>query len=91
MADRDPMWWWRKTHVPWVPDQNDLAGLRADMARATARDLNTLQLVDGRWEPSEPIPPQGVVAKVEAWLRHHRFFPRLANALAAFDERGLGK
>lgn len=48
------------------------------------------QNTDGSWSPAEPIGPQGVVAKVEFWLRRHGF-KRLANALGSWDERGLGK
>jgi hypothetical protein len=47
------------------------------------------QLPDGRWVPATPIGPQGVVAKVEFWLREHHRLPRLVRLLAWVDELGL--
>lgn len=47
------------------------------------------QRPDGSWGPVEPLGPQGVVAKVEFWLRARRV-PVLPRLLAWWDERGLG-
>ena len=47
------------------------------------------QRPDGSWGPVEPIGPQGIVAKVEFWLRARNRLPRLVRLLAWFDERGL--
>ena len=48
------------------------------------------QRADGTWAPVEPLGPQGVVAKVEFWLRARGRLPRLVRLLAWWDERGLG-
>lgn len=45
---------------------------------------------DGSWSPAEPLPWMGPVAKAENWLRKHGL-TRLANALARWDERKLGR
>lgn len=45
---------------------------------------------DGSWSEAKPIGPQGIVAKLEFWLRN-RGFKRISNALGAWDERKLGK
>lgn len=44
---------------------------------------------DGSWTPAEPIPPTRLL-RWETWLRRlgHE---RLANVLARWDERGLGR
>lgn len=44
---------------------------------------------DGSWSPATPLPMIGWKARLEQRLRPHH--PRLANFLAAWDERGLGK
>jgi hypothetical protein len=51
---------------------------------------NMAQLKDGRWVEAEPLGPQGVVARVEFWLRARNRLPRVVRALARWDERGLG-
>lgn len=45
---------------------------------------------DGSWSDATPLGPQGPVAKVEFWLRH-RGATGLANLLARWDERKLGR
>lgn len=53
--------------------------------------MNMYQDGDGNWVPAEPLGPQGIVAKVEFWLRAHNRLPWLANLLGRWDERNLGK
>lgn len=48
------------------------------------------QNADGSWSPVEPLPWLGWKARTENRLRR-RGWARLANVLAAWDERGLGK
>lgn len=43
---------------------------------------------DGTWSPTAPLQPTRIL-RTENWLRRHRLV-RLADLLAAFDERGLG-
>lgn len=45
---------------------------------------------DGSWSPAEPLPMQGWKARAEERVRR-RGFKRLANLLARWDERGLGR
>ena len=45
---------------------------------------------DGTWSGATPLPMQGPVARIEQWVRR-RGWHRLANRLAAFDERNLGR
>lgn len=49
-----------------------------------------MQGPDGSWRRAEPLPYQGRVAKVEQWARA-RGWTRVADRLAAFDERSLGR
>jgi hypothetical protein len=44
----------------------------------------------GSWSDATPLPTQGIVARVEERLRH-RGWTRVANLLAAWDERHLGR
>lgn len=46
------------------------------------------QRPDGTWAEVEPLGPQGIVAKIEFWLRA-RGVPVLPRLLAWWDERGL--
>lgn len=43
----------------------------------------------GEWRVAKSIPNTGWKAKTEQWLRK-KGFKRLANLMAAWDERGLG-
>lgn len=52
---------------------------------------NQQQNPDGSWGPATPLGPQGIVAKIEFWLRRHNKLPRVVDALARFDERKLGR
>lgn len=52
--------------------------------------MNQTQDDDGNWVPAEPLPPQGVVAKMEFWMRK-RGWKHIPSLLAAWDERRLGK
>lgn len=52
--------------------------------------MNIQQNEDGSWSPATPIGPQGVVAKVEFWLRS-KGFVTVPNLLGKWDERNLGK
>lgn len=45
---------------------------------------------DGSWSEATPLPYYGWKAKTEQWCRRHHL-TRLANLLAWWDERGLGK
>lgn len=45
---------------------------------------------DGSWSPATPLPYLGRTARLEARLRA-RGWHRLANLLAAWDERRLGR
>jgi hypothetical protein len=47
------------------------------------------QNTDGTWTPARPVPPTRLL-RVERWLRRHGRH-RLANALARWDEKGLGR
>ena len=44
---------------------------------------------DGTWSPARPIPATRVL-RAERWMRR-RGWRRLADALARWDERGLGR
>lgn len=47
---------------------------------------------DGSWSPAEPLPFIGWKARLEQWCRRrHGRWVVLANLLARWDERGLGK
>lgn len=39
---------------------------------------------------TQGLGPQGIVAKVEFWLRARKRLPRLVRLLGWLDERGLG-
>jgi hypothetical protein len=43
----------------------------------------------GEWRKREPIGPQGWKARLENWFRK-KGMRRLADFIAAWDERGLG-
>lgn len=45
---------------------------------------------NGEWVEADEIPMQGWKAKLEQWFLMWGF-PRLANFMARWDERGLGK
>lgn len=47
------------------------------------------QNADGTWGPAQPVPATRIL-RVERWLRR-RGWRRIANALARWDERGLGR
>lgn len=44
---------------------------------------------DGSWSDAKPLPYIGWKARLEQWFRRPRS-TRIANLLAAWDERGLG-
>lgn len=58
-------------------------GIREEQARRPQQ-----QNPDGSWSPATPLPYVGWKARLEERLRR-RGFSRLANVLAAWDERGM--